>query len=390
MEAVVDGIIYQRQSHGGISRLYNEILPRMCAMDDSLQVTLLTPSWCKQSLPTHAHIQHRPIFPVEIILRPYRLWWSAIPHIRAFVQRLALGDARGRIWHSTYYTTLEDWTGPAVVTVYDMIYERFAHLFNRPKDEQVRQQKRRCVLAADAVICISETTQRDVQQFYGIDASKTQVVLPAYNPAFRVLENNMGYSLKPPLDKPFLLHVGSYRSYYKNFRVLLQAYSSWPRRKEVDLVVVGRQWSKEEVQHLAKLGIIDRVHLLMNVDDQRLCLLYNQASALVYPSLYEGFGIPLLEAMACGCPIIASRIPSTLELAGECPIYFEPTEVEALSAAFDTAFSEGRDSDRVRLGLERVEHYSWNKTAKQVLEVYRALHRSDRLPHLPSGKAGLP
>ena len=77
--------------------------------------------------------------------------------------------------------------------------------------------------------------------------------------------------------------------------------------------------------------------------------------------------------MACGCPIIASRIPSTLEVAGECPIYFEPIEADDLLAAFDIAVAEGRDSERVRLGLERVTHYSWDKAAEQVLKVYHAL-----------------
>jgi len=254
-----------------------------------------------------------------------------------------------------------------------MIYERFARFFNRPIDEQVREQKRHCVLTADVVICVSETTQRDVQQFYGIDAAKTQVMPLAHSPIFRLLENR-DYSSTPPTDKPFLLYVGDRRS-HKNFRVLLQAYNSWPRRKEVDLVIVGGQWSKEERQHF--VGLTDRVHLLMDVDDQRLCLLYNQTSAFVYPSLYEGFGIPLLEAMACGCPIIASRIPSTLEVAGECPIYFEPTKAEDLLAAFDAALSEGRNSERVRSGLERVKCYSWDKTAKQVLEVYRVLSNAD-------------
>lgn len=371
MEVVVDGIIYQSQSYGGISRLYNEILPRMCAMDDSLQITLLTSGRCQQPLPTYARIQYLPIFPVEVILRPYRLWWSVIPRIRALVQKLAVGNARGRIWHSTYYTMLERWTGPVVVTVPDLIHERFAHLFNRRTDGQVRERKRRCILAADAVICISQTTQKDVQRFYGIDATKTQVASPACSSVFRLLEDR-DYDSRPLPDKPFLLYVGDRRK-HKNFRVLLQAYSSWPRREEVDLVVVGRQWSKEEMQYLAKLGITDRMHLLMDVDDQRLCLLYNQASAFVHPSLYEGFGIPLLEAMACGCPIIASRIPSTLEVAGECPIYFEPTETEDLIAAFDAALSEGRGSEYVRLGLERVRCYSWDRTAEQVLEVYRTL-----------------
>jgi len=121
------------------------------------------------------------------------------------------------------------------------------------------------------------------------------------------------------------------------------------------------------------LGIQNRVHLLTDVDDEELCRLYDQADAFVYPSLYEGFGIPLLEAMACGCPVVASRIPSTIEVAGMCPVYFESAEVESLLAAFDMALSEGRDSERVRSGFERVKSYSWDKTAKQTLEVYYVL-----------------
>jgi alpha-1,3-rhamnosyl/mannosyltransferase len=108
-----------------------------------------------------------------------------------------------------------------------------------------------------------------------------------------------------------------------------------------------------------------------------LLRLYNQAVALVYPSLYEGFGIPLLEAMACGCPVIASRIPSTVEVAGEQPIYFEPVHLESLLAAFDLALAEGRNSERVRTGLEHAQDFSWDKTSSQVLEVYHALSNSN-------------
>jgi glycosyltransferase involved in cell wall biosynthesis len=347
----------------------------MCALDDTLHFTLLTAGPCRQPLPSHARIRHYPIFPVERVLRPYRLWKPAVPRIKTLVQRLALGRARGRIWHSTNYTVLESWSGPVVVTVADMIHERFAHLFDRPTDDQARRRKRQCILAADVIICISETTQKDMLQFYGIDAAKTEVVPLAYRDTFRLLEDREG--LSSPTGKPFLLYIGDRRR-HKNFEVLLQAYSRWPRRKELDLVVVGgRPWSKEETQHLTRLGIAEQVCLLAEVDDQRLCRLYNQASAFVYPSLYEGFGIPLLEAMACGCPVIASRIPSTREVAGGCPIYFEPTEADDLLAAFDVALAEGRDSERVRLGLERVTHYSWDKAAKQVLKVYYALSISE-------------
>ena len=126
-------------------------------------------------------------------------------------------------------------------------------------------------------------------------------------------------------------------------------------------------------QRLLDLGVQDNVRLLTNVDDDTLRFLYNRAAAFIYPSLYEGFGIPLLEAMACGCPIVASKIPSTLEVAGDCPVYFEPENVASLVAALDEALIEGTDSGRVQSGLEHVKRYSWERTTKETLEVYRSL-----------------
>jgi len=139
-------------------------------------------------------------------------------------------------------------------------------------------------------------------------------------------------------------------------------------------LVGTRPWSTDEQQCLAQLQIQHKVQLLADVDDETLRYLYNQAVALVYPSLYEGFGIPLLEAMACGCPIIASRIPSTIEVAEDCPIYFESTELDDLINAFDIALSEGRNSKRVQTGLRKVKSYSWDRTAAQTLKVYRTVH----------------
>ncbi len=112
---------------------------------------------------------------------------------------------------------------------------------------------------------------------------------------------------------------------------------------------------------------------MTNLDDEALCRIYNQTTAFILPSLYEGFGIPLLEAMACGCPVVASRIPSTIEVAGDCPIYFQPEEVETLTAALDIVMNEGRDSERVKAGLDLVKRYSWNITAERTLKVYRSL-----------------
>ena len=373
MNVIIDGIIYQIQTQGGISRIYSEVLPRMCELDNLLRITLLTEGKCRQSLPEHKHIVHRKIIPVNRYLRLGRLWKPVIPRARQLMIRLSIGRGDGQIWHSTYYTQPEPWDGLQVVTVADMIHERFSDLFSGLGNDQFREEKRRCVHEADAVICISEATRQDVLRFYKLDSNSTYVVPLACSDFFRQL-GQRGDDSETLTNQPFLLYVGS-RAHYKNFDRLIHAYSVWGYRNEVALVVVGNSWSASEELRLAELGIRDRVHLLTDVDDEELCQLYNLAVAFVYPSLYEGFGIPLLEAMACGCPVIASHVPSTIEVAGECPIYFEPTEMDELVNAFDVALSEGLDSERVEAGLEWVKQYSWDNTAAQTLDVYRTISK---------------
>lgn len=375
MRIVVDGVVFEVQPHGGISRLYSEILPRMCSMDDSLQIVLLTAGKVRQPLPMHARILHRRHLPIDRIFRPWRLWAPAYPQLRSLVQRPTLRHSHGSLWHSTYYSMPPRWTGPMVITAVDMIHERLSRLFSRPVDERFRQRKKQCILAADKVICISRATQRDVHEILGIPRERTQVVPLACSSSFRVARTDSELTMLSTTD-PYVLHVGM-RSYHKNFRLVLEAYSRWDRRKDINLVTVGAPWSSKEMDYLEALGISDRVHLLTNVDDETLCRLYNQASAFVYPSLYEGFGVPLLEAMACGCPMVASRIPSTLEIAQECPVYFEPTQPDDLISALDIAVVEGRDSARVLLGLQLVQRFSWDSTAQETLKVYHALSNSD-------------
>jgi glycosyltransferase involved in cell wall biosynthesis len=343
----------------------------MCNIDESLLITLFTTGQIKQALSAHSHISHRSMPQVEKYLRPGRLWKPIVSRTQGLLRKLWIGYGKGKIWHSTYFTQPERWGGAQVVTVVDMIYERFPNLFALSVDEQFREQKRRCVLAADAVICISENTKKDVQQFYGIDTSRVRVIPLACSEVFMQIQNPEPNPIPIP-RKPFLLYVG-YRTHYKNFDALIKAYSQWQNRSEVDLVVVGRQWSVDERKKLVASGIDGQVHLFGNVDDQVLTRLYRTAVAFVYPSFYEGFGIPLLEAMACGCPVVASRIPSTIEVAGDCPIYFDPAQVDDLIVALDFALIEGRNSVRCRNGLKRVKEFSWEKTASETLKVYRAI-----------------
>jgi glycosyltransferase involved in cell wall biosynthesis len=296
------------------------------------------------------------------------LWGKQALLVTQLVERLWVGNGAGKIWHSTYYTMPSKWRGAQVVTVVDMIYELYPNLFNEPYDDDFRKQKRRAISQAAAVICISETTRRDVQQFYGLDDDKLFVVPLAHSESFRP-----GADDTSSAQRPFLLYVGK-RIHYKNFELLLDAYSQWHANNEVDLILVtDSDWTPEERQRLTALNLTSRVQLLTHIDDERLRSLYSQALAFVYPSLYEGFGIPLLEAMACGCPVVASDIPSTREVAGDCAFYFDPSSAEDLRVVLDQVLANGSDSARRAAGIARANTFSWNETARGTLEVYRSV-----------------
>jgi glycosyltransferase involved in cell wall biosynthesis len=372
LDLVVDGVIFQYQARGGVSRIYSEILPRMCEQDPSLRIALLLKERRapRQALPVHPAISYVSVPHVDPYLRPARVWGNNAAKVRRLVDRLWIGNGAGKIWHSTYFTQMSGWRGAQVVTVVDMIYERYRSLFNEPYDQHFREQKRRAVSSAAAVICISETTRRDVQDYYGVPADKTFVVPLAHSDSFYPLET-VDEASRP--QKPFLLYVGK-RTQYKNFDLLLEAFGSWRSRTDVDLVVVtDSEWSTDEQRSLAKFGLDSRVKLLIDIDDEQLRRLYGQAVAFVYPSLYEGFGIPLLEAMACGCTVVASDIPSSREVAADCPLYFDPTSAEDLRTALDKALQEIGNQERRTAAMERAATFSWNNTALQTLEIYRSV-----------------
>jgi glycosyltransferase involved in cell wall biosynthesis len=373
MQIVMDGIIYQMQAAGGISRLFNELLPRMCQMNPALRITLLTSDLAQQAYPSHPNIRNLKL--------PWPRWWYSHDNGRAerwltkfskIFWQITFGDTKKHIWQSTYFSCVENWRGPRVVTVYDMTHEYFPALFPESEGSKLfLQNKRHSILHADAIICISATTGSDLLHFYGEGLKdKIQVIPLGYSNVF--CEKDFLKSPFGRLFSTFMLYVGS-RADYKNFAWLLETYATWDARDKVDLVVVGEPWHPAELALLAKLGIAGRVHLLDKVMDEQLCYLYNQALAYVSVSSYEGFGIPLIEAMACGCPIIASQIPVTQEVAGEIPIYFELFDQTGLVAAFDRVRREGRLSARSRAGLSRAQEFSWERTAQQTLEVYRSL-----------------
>lgn len=373
---VVEASTFSTAPEGGVTRICREVLPRMCEADSDLTVEVLAQNPLRGSLPAHPSIRRSVPLPIDAWLRPHRLWRRPASWVKRAAYDVAASADRGRVWHSTYYTVPLRWRGPIIVTVHDMISEKFPGLFARGQSANACRQKARAVHAADRVICVSESTRVDAVEHYGLDPDIFVTIPLASSSVFRVLddadEQDAASRLHASLTRPFLLWVGG-RQAYKDFRRFAHVFGAWEGGVDLGVVIVGAPLTKAEGSLLEELGLGERILVLSGVQDEALCLLYNKAAAFIYPSLYEGFGIPLLEAMACGCPVVAARIPTSVEVAGDCAVLFEPGEGEAMMHALETAVAEGRACDRVRRSRERVADFSWDRTALDTLRTYREL-----------------
>lgn len=380
LKVIIDGVIYQMQSYGGISRLFFEILPRLCDIDESLIITLLTSGPCRQAVPAHRHIYHRSIPPIDRFLRPRRLWRSIVPQAKELVHRLRVGSGKGRIWHSTYYTmpplgNILSWNGPLVVTVPDMIHERFPKYFKN--SEEFLRRKRRCVEQADKVITISENTKRDILKYFKISEDKVSVTHLAASNLFKEASQSDKNKLRKKfgLNKPFIFYVGN-RDKYKNFLMLLKTYSLWKRRKDLDLICVGgaSNWSNDEIKVIRHANLNNSAKLFAGVKNEELRAFYSCAYAFVYPSLYEGFGISPLEAMTCGTPVIVSNTSSIPEVVGDAGLYFDPSSKEELLDVLDKITDDTMLRGKlIRKGLAGSKKFKWEETAARTYKIYKEI-----------------
>jgi glycosyltransferase involved in cell wall biosynthesis len=337
----------------------------MADLDPSLEIHLLLFDDARQQLPSHPRIAlHR--MPIGRILPRNRLLQNLISGIESIYIRFLFRQTKRVIWHPTYYEHAFGWRGPRVTLVADMIHEILPDLFTSREEIRFRKRKRRCIVDADAVICISEATRDDVLRFVPeVEPERLFVVHLAHSEVFATAPDQAPHEA-PSDEKPFVLTFGS-NNVYKGFTDLLRAYRQWDRRGEFDLGVVGEgpfDHGSGQPGHVRAFGA---------VSDPVLRDLYHRASAFIYPSRYEGFGIPLLEAMACGCPVTASRIPATIEVAGDIPIYFEPGDRRSMIDALTRCVVLGRDSPTISRGMDRVRRFTWDRAAKQILDVYRSL-----------------
>ena len=292
------------------------------------------------------------------------------------VQALAPPD----IAHRTYYYPwpLKSRTARNVLTVYDMIHEKYAGDFS-PNDPILRW-KRDAVAAADHIICISENTRRDLLELHDVSPSKVSVTYLGYDRLPAAASGGSAAASRTRMvgaDRPYLLYVGS-RGGYKNFSGLARAFaaSSWLRAHFVLLCFGGGAFIEAEQSMFAQLGIADAMRHTGG-DDAALAEAYRFAELFVYPSLYEGFGIPPLEAMSLDCPVACSRSSSLVEVVGDAAIGFTPEDTDAIRVALESAMQDRATRDQlVAKGKLRREMFSWERCARETVAIYQEISKS--------------
>jgi glycosyltransferase involved in cell wall biosynthesis len=280
------------------------------------------------------------------------------------------------IFHPTYYEPyflkyLQK--KPYVLTVYDMIHELFPKYFKA--SDRTKVWKKQLIEDAGAIIAISENTKQDIIKFTDVDPNRVQVIHLG-NPFEYVNEPpQINTSLElPAFGKSYLLFVGG-RPAYKNFNFFIESMAELLRKNEgLHVVCAGSlPFTNEEKQSFKNMNILHKVHHV-KVNDIILKNLYKSARAFVFPSLYEGFGLPVLEAFSCGCPAILNNSSSLPEIGGDGAIYFEQGDSKSIICAVETVlFNEKYREDLIKKGSERLKFFSWNKTAISTKKVYDSL-----------------
>jgi glycosyltransferase involved in cell wall biosynthesis len=366
-----DTQIFSAQEFGGISRYFARIALSMHEQGQAA-ARIVAP------LHINAYLDRLPADLVagRRIRRPRR----AASLVRAASMALAapVHCLRGPdILHETYYSplALPSRARRRVVTVYDMIHEKFPQDFS-PRDP-IRRWKLAAVKRADHVICISEQTRRDLLSMCDLPAERVSVTYLGYDSLGDLVGETDASAFRTAVlgvDQPYILYVGQ-RGGYKNFAGLLGAYAASPflRQNFRILCFGGGGLIHSDRQLIASHGVEGRV-VHLGGGDEVLAACYRHAALFVYPSLYEGFGIPPLEAMSLDCPVACSNTSSLPEVVGDAAALFDPADAVAMREALESVLNtpQARTS-LVERGRLRREMFSWRRCAAETAHIYRRL-----------------
>lgn len=261
---------------------------------------------------------------------------------------------------------------PYVVTIHDLSYFYFPDEFLKQDLYKLKNWTRYSITNAKKIIAVSNSTKKDILKNYSLDEKKIDVV---YNGYERAKLKAVKFKRKN-VDKPYILYVGTLQP-RKNIPTLITVFGKFLHfYPDFELYIVGKKgWLYQKIfDQVAETGLTDKVHFTDYVTDEQLAFLYQSAFCLVMPSFYEGFGIPLLEAMSYGCPVISSFSSSLPEVGGDSCLYFDPGNVDDLLEKMKTLKEDKNlKQELIKKGKERLKFFSWKTCGEETLNIIKSV-----------------
>ncbi|PZU86355.1 MAG: glycosyltransferase family 1 protein [Chryseobacterium sp.] len=369
MKILLDPQIFNQQTYGGISRYYAEVFS---ILSKKKEIEIVLPLYRSDNV----YISKTELLVRNNILNSFYSILSALKISTKTIRKKKSEKLLNKkfeensydLFVPTYYNPyfLNKINGkPFVLTVYDMIHELMPEYFeNDPYN--VVEYKSILIQKATKIIAVSNNTKKDILKFYPqIDPSKIEVI---YHGSSIKIEPNVKVNLPPS----YILYVGS-RANYKNFKFLVKAIAPLLQANpNLSLLAAGGgEFDDDEVKWIKSLRL-ERQIVQKSFKENELGYFYQNAELFVFPSLYEGFGIPVLEAMASGCPIILTKHGSFPEIAGEAGVYFDSNSEEDLKNKIQMLLdNKALKAEFIKKGIKQVKKYNWEDAAEKCLKVYK-------------------
>lgn len=353
MRILYDYQILYLQRYGGISRYYYELITTINSLkkDKADIYCFLNPNYYfEEYFNNHSNPLYEKVKGRRFINR--------------LITRIKLTSGRYDIFHPTYYDSyfLDYYDGKIVVTVYDMIHEMLPEFF--ANDKTTVEAKKKLIYAADKIIAISNSTKNDILKMYP-DIPEDKISVIYISSAFEYKKGITSQNF----PNRYILFVGN-RIMYKNYERFFDAIKPILESDgTLSLVCLGGgKFTEKELENQKQFG--DRI-IQLDVTDELLSYAYSHAECFVFPSLYEGFGIPTLEAFACNCPVVLSNTSSLPEVGGDAAEYFNPYNIDEITSAISKViYDDNLRSDMILKGQKQLKNFDWNDIAKRTLACY--------------------
>ena len=351
--------MFSTQKYGGISKYFCELMKNYPeGFEFSLSILFSENQHLKDNFKVFKKL-YLPLPAKESKIRGFLK--RHVYEINRNYSKKVISSGHYDLFHPTYYDPyfLQNLKKPYIVTVHDLIQFKFKDQY---KNDSLIPQMDEIITKANRIISISENTRKDLIEILNISPEKIDVIHHGFSPP----------TVTPKLNPygRYILFVG-YRGGYKNFSMLVRAFSKLIiNDKDLRLICVGQPFTKDEIKELSSRKIYDKT-MVLGANEALLNQLYSNALAFVYPTLYEGFGMSILEAFANNCPVCLSNTSSLPEVAGNAGVYFDPTNVDSIEEAIKSIIYNSEFSEKmIKEGNLRLSNFSWKKCADQTTISY--------------------